>query len=64
MLAPLALCPATRPAIKSSSVRVILSTLQYGNPVTLQISSIGNGVRPGKYVTLLGPSLIIPVVYA
>ena len=36
-------------------------TIHAATPVTLHVSSIGNGVRPGRYVTLLGPSIIVPV---
>ena len=36
-------------------------TLHDVTPVTLHVSSTGNGVRPGRYVTLLGPLIGVSV---
>ena len=57
MLLPVRLCPGRFPMAMLPRKRSLPFTLQNGNPVTLQISSIGNVVRPGKYITSLGPSL-------
>ena len=63
MFVPVALCPGIRPLVSSLSkcfdpltLHIVICT-----PVTLHVSSIGNGVRPGRYVTLLGPLIIVPV---
>ena len=61
MFAPLRLCSASAPLeIKLSKICDPL-IIHDGIPVTLHISSIDNGVRPGTYVILLGPSKIGPV---
>ena len=56
-LDPLFLCPGGRLA----NVKVVPLMIHADTPVTLHVNSIGNGVRPGRYVTLLGPSIIRPV---
>ena len=67
MLAPLISCPARPPLPRVFGVKVralpSMVTFQVGKPVTLQISSMGNVVRSGKYMTVLGPSIIVPKVY-
>ena len=61
MFVPVALCPGTRPLVKELSKWFDPFTIHTAFSVTLHVSSIGNGVRPGRYVTLLGPSIIVPV---
>ena len=63
MFVPARLCPGNLPLVRSVSEKAILSILHATTPVTLHVSSIGNGVRPGRYVTLLGPSIMVVPVY-
>ena len=59
---PVRLCPNNSPLVSSLSLYDVLFTSHAITiPVTLHVSSIGNGVRPETYVTLLGPSIIVPV---
>ena len=60
MFVPVALCPGNRPLVRSLSIKFDPLTVHTILPVILHVSSIGNGVRPGRYVILLGPSIIVP----
>ena len=60
MFDPLTLCPSRFPLVRLLSKKSVPLTLHTATPVTLHVSSIGNGVRPGRYVILLGPSIISP----
>ena len=61
MFVPVALWPGTRPSVRELSMWYDPLTTHTALPVTLHVSSIGNRVRPGIYVTLLGPLIIVPI---
>ena len=62
MFVPVTSCPGRSPLKRLLSRKNVPLTLHAATPVTLHVSSIGNGVRPGRYVTLLGPSIIEPII--
>ena len=59
MFVPVALCPGSVPLARSASIKDVRLTLHNTGPVTLHVSSIGNGVRPGRYMTLRGLSTTV-----
>ena len=59
MFVPVALCPGSVPLARSASIKDVRLTLHNTDPVTLHVSSIGNGVRPGRYMTLRGLSTTV-----
>ena len=63
MFVPVRLCPSSSPLVRSPIVKDEPLTVHVAVPVILHVSSIGNGVRLGRYVTLRGPSITVPVQF-